>query len=227
METFFALLALCAGNSLVTGEFPAQRPVTRSFDVFFGLRLSKRLSKQSWGWWFETLSRPSWRHCNEIGQPDPRVDPYWLILCIACTFCKDSIKYSWLWFVVINDQCMLSFAHPLLCWCRCGSRWRVVNSKLIRHGMNKCCYWNIFSFTRYGMNKCCYWNIFQDLPHFTIFLINTEHCKWHMYISSWGVHENTVSLLDTIHKAIRPLAPGSMQSFLIANKHCRHSRAKL
>ena len=34
METFSALLALCAGNSPVTGEFPAQRPVTRSFDVF-------------------------------------------------------------------------------------------------------------------------------------------------------------------------------------------------
>ena len=35
METFSALLALCAGNSPVTGEFPAQRPVTRSFDFFF------------------------------------------------------------------------------------------------------------------------------------------------------------------------------------------------
>ena len=35
METFSALLALCAGNSPVTGEFPSQRPVTRSFDVFF------------------------------------------------------------------------------------------------------------------------------------------------------------------------------------------------
>ena len=63
-ETFSALLAICAGNSLVTGEFPTQRPVTRSFDVFFGLRLNKRLSKQSWGWWFETPSRPLWRHCN-------------------------------------------------------------------------------------------------------------------------------------------------------------------
>ena len=30
----FSLLALCAGNSPVTGEFPAQRPVTQSFDVF-------------------------------------------------------------------------------------------------------------------------------------------------------------------------------------------------
>ena len=48
-----------------TGEFPALRPVTRSFDVFFDLRLNKRLSKQSWGWWFYTPSRPVWRHCNE------------------------------------------------------------------------------------------------------------------------------------------------------------------
>ena len=52
METFSALLAICAGNSPVTGEFPAQRPVTRSYDVFFDLRLNKRLSKQSWAWWF-------------------------------------------------------------------------------------------------------------------------------------------------------------------------------
>ena len=46
METFSALLAICAGNSLVTGEFLAQGPVMRSFDVFFDLRLNKRLSKQ-------------------------------------------------------------------------------------------------------------------------------------------------------------------------------------
>ena len=38
--------------------------MTRSFDVFFDLRLNKRLSKQSWGWWFETLSRPLRRHRN-------------------------------------------------------------------------------------------------------------------------------------------------------------------
>ena len=62
METFSALLAICTGNSPVTGEFPTQRPVTRSFQVFFGLRLNKRLSKESWGWWFETLSCSLWRH---------------------------------------------------------------------------------------------------------------------------------------------------------------------
>ena len=64
METFSALLAICAGNSPVSGEFHAQRPVTRSFDVFFDLRRNKRLSKQWWGWWFETVSSPLWRHCN-------------------------------------------------------------------------------------------------------------------------------------------------------------------
>ena len=66
METFSALLAICAENSLVPSEFPSQRPVTRSFDVFFDLRLNKRLSKQSWGWWFETLPCPLWRHLNEL-----------------------------------------------------------------------------------------------------------------------------------------------------------------
>ena len=63
MEPFSALLALCAGNSSVTGEFPTQRPVTRSFDVFS--RLNKLLSKQTWGWWFETPSRSVWHHCYE------------------------------------------------------------------------------------------------------------------------------------------------------------------
>ena len=64
METFSAQLAICAGNSSITGEFPARRSVTRSFDIFFYLRLDERLSKQSWGWWFDMLSRPLWRHCN-------------------------------------------------------------------------------------------------------------------------------------------------------------------
>ena len=57
-----ALLAICAGNLPVPDELPAQRPVTRSFDVFFDLRLHKRLSKQSWDWWFETPSRSLWCH---------------------------------------------------------------------------------------------------------------------------------------------------------------------
>ena len=64
METFSALLAFCLGNSPVTGEFPSQRPVTKSFDDFLDLHLNKWLSKQSWGGWFETPSCSLWRHCN-------------------------------------------------------------------------------------------------------------------------------------------------------------------
>ena len=66
METFSALLAICAGNSPVSGEFPAQRPVTRSSDVCFDLRLNEWLSKHSWGWRLETLSRRLWRHSNAL-----------------------------------------------------------------------------------------------------------------------------------------------------------------
>ena len=101
METFAALLALCAGNSPVTGEFPWQRPVTRSFDVFFDLHLNKRLSKQSWGWRFETQSCSLWRHCN--------------VRVHFCHNCLRSTRSSWppldccKWFVTVyySDDCRL------------------------------------------------------------------------------------------------------------------------
>ena len=48
MKTFSALLAICAGNSPASDEFPTQMPVTRSFAVFFDVCLNKRLWKQSW-----------------------------------------------------------------------------------------------------------------------------------------------------------------------------------
>ena len=66
METFSALLALCAGSSPVA----AQKPVTRSFDDFIDLRLNKHLSKQSWGWWSETPPRSLWRQCKGIENVD-------------------------------------------------------------------------------------------------------------------------------------------------------------
>ena len=64
---------LC-GEFTGPGEFPTQRPVTRSFDVLFDLRLNKRLSKQPWGWWFETPARSLWRQRNEV------LHPFWWIL---------------------------------------------------------------------------------------------------------------------------------------------------
>ena len=94
METFSALLAICAGNSPVPVEFPAQMPVTRSFDVFFDLSLNKRLSKQSWGWWFETLSCSLWRHCNGRSRFE-----YCTLVCINRNF-DINLKY----FVRIQGQ---------------------------------------------------------------------------------------------------------------------------
>ena len=45
---------------------PRTKALTRSFDVFFDLRLNERLRKHSWGWWFDTLPRPLWRHSNAL-----------------------------------------------------------------------------------------------------------------------------------------------------------------
>ena len=64
-ENIFRETGPLCGGITGPGEFPTQRPVTRSFDVLFDLCLNKRLSKQWWGWWFETSSRSLWRQCNE------------------------------------------------------------------------------------------------------------------------------------------------------------------
>ena len=63
--SIFRVTGLLCGEFTGPGEFPTQRPVTRSFDVFFDLDLNKWLSKQPWGWWLETPSSSLWRHCNE------------------------------------------------------------------------------------------------------------------------------------------------------------------
>ena len=86
MERVSALLAICAGNSSVTGEFPTQRPVTRNFDVFFDLHPNKRLSKQWWGWWFETQSCPLWRHSNDGSQTCLGI-LWWRWWCLDCWRC--------------------------------------------------------------------------------------------------------------------------------------------
>ena len=65
METFSAFWPCVRGIHQPPVISPAQRLVKRSFDFFY-LCLIKRLRKQSWGWWFETLSRQLWRHCNVV-----------------------------------------------------------------------------------------------------------------------------------------------------------------
>ena len=77
MEIISALLALCEGNSPVTGEFPLHRPVTRSLRVFFDVRLNKRVRKQSKRWWFETRLCTLWRHCNGVPPQPPGPSVPW------------------------------------------------------------------------------------------------------------------------------------------------------
>ena len=96
METYSALLAICAGNSPVPGEFPTQGPVTRSFDVFFDPRLNKRLSKQPWGWWFDTPSWSSWRHCNYLQKS--RFNRVWLL------FCNSILYHIWLYDILTAEE---------------------------------------------------------------------------------------------------------------------------
>ena len=116
METFSALLALCVGYSPVNGIFLAQRPVTRRFEFFFDLRLNQRLSKQSWGWWFERPSCPLWRHCNAAVSRQRAFSIYenhrycsifiWLVVKMFSWNCRNhstkyikliDITYGWRW----------------------------------------------------------------------------------------------------------------------------------
>ena len=89
------------------GEFtgprwiPHTRPVTRSFQVFFDLCLNKPLSKQSWGWWFETLSRPFWCHCNEKWTQQNFAHILWDILQIEALKC-----------IEIDTSYITPLAHP-------------------------------------------------------------------------------------------------------------------
>ena len=84
----FRVTGPMCGEFTGPGEFPAQRPVTRSFDVFFDLHLNERLSKQPWGWWFETLSFSLWRQCNVTKKPRD--------LYITDTSSEESIAYCWI-----------------------------------------------------------------------------------------------------------------------------------
>ena len=110
IKTFPVLLALRTGNSPVTDEFPSQRPVTQSFEVFFNLRLNKRLCKQSRRWWFQTSWRSLSRHFPNVNGCTVEV---WEEVSNFISHC--SVKWNCL---------------PLPKLQRCN-RWRLGNGKLI------------------------------------------------------------------------------------------------
>ena len=115
-----ALLVHCEGNPPVTGGFPSQRPVSRSFDVIFDLCLNKPLSEKSRRWWLETPSRSLWRHCNET--TDPKV------AAIAAFDVVSDEKYSqqrainakfWCSLVVSRSNCWANRRIPVI-WLHCN-----------------------------------------------------------------------------------------------------------
>ena len=86
--SIFRVTGSLCGEFTGPGEFPAQRPVTRNFDVFFDLRLNKRLSKQPRGWWFETPSWSLWRHRNV----------HWKVfVLLVCKILLQYVGYWWHW----------------------------------------------------------------------------------------------------------------------------------
>ena len=88
-ENIYRVTGHLCGEFTGPGEFPTQRPVTRSFDVYFDLRPNKWLSKQSWGWWFETLSCSLWRHRNVYKQG---ISEYVCVCARRYTRCKMSYQ---------------------------------------------------------------------------------------------------------------------------------------
>ena len=109
------------------GKFPTQRPVTRSFAIFFDLRLNKRLSKQSWSWWFETLLFPLWRQCNWLLYYTGRFYTHSLELCTdfpSMDYCNSntnvalektedgSILYIWKFITVTSWWARLRLKSP-------------------------------------------------------------------------------------------------------------------
>ena len=147
VEIFSALLAICAGNSPVTGEFLAQSPMTRSFGVFFDLHLNKRLSKQSWGWWFQTPLRPLWSHCNMIEwwlcwisitrhgffflhKPFLVIQAPWLLYnTLLCNTVLDKICYIDIELII--SSLALDVAHKIS-----TRRWYLLSSIMIENGHN-------------------------------------------------------------------------------------------
>ena len=159
METFSALLALCAGNSPVTGEFPTQRPVTQRFDVFFDPRLNKRLSKQSWGWWFETSSCPLWRHLNEHGE--------------ILNYVSHSTV---MWSIIIQNA---PKAHKPLSHIHVRFMSVSSPSQIFHRIQQYCCYAQCIIEKKLGQWKIRYWlSIFIFVISDKVHLIKTHAVKW-------------------------------------------------
>ena len=130
---------LC-GEFTGPGDFPTQRPVTRSFEVSFDLRMNKRLGKQPWGWWFKTISWLLWRHCNGC---------VWFEIPLRTTYSplvRCLVVFDWL------RNCMVP---PISCYLQRYKKlaWNVHHVSNLTHIMVWILIWcnMIYSFLRYNI----------------------------------------------------------------------------
>ena len=161
----FRVTGPSCGEFTSPGEFPSQRPVTRSFDVFFDLRPNKGLNKQSSRGWFEPPSRSLWRHYNVT----PSVDWHqWEpMLRYFCTLkvCHTFLKYGW----YLSEYKFLIFF-------RLWSRPIMVNS-------------NPFKSNKFGQSLS-----FHTANCFTVSSDNLSNL-WHLPIYIWCQWRPTMLLL--------------------------------
>ena len=110
--TIFRVTGPLCGEFTGLRWIPAQRPVMRSFDVFFDLRVNKQLSKQSWGWWFKTLSCSLLRHRNVawtiLSPTQKTANTYWGIYVINIMLMLVRLQQHWLRVKISQFTCLLT-----------------------------------------------------------------------------------------------------------------------
>ena len=116
METFSALLAICAGNSPVPGEFPGQRPVTQSFDVFFDLRLNNG--------WVNNREAGDLRRCRAHYDVIVMLQKmhiillcfYWIWLYMMMSDLQFFLEYVYMYIYVYMYVAFCLFLKSFICW---------------------------------------------------------------------------------------------------------------
>ena len=185
METFSVLLGLCAGNSMVTGEFPTQRPVMGKFDVFFDLCLNKRLSKQSWGWWFETPSHSLWRHCN--------ISP-WCVFWTSLSAVQERL---------LNLITLTTTPPPLCVWCIVRKHKNIFTFSVMSQNLIGICF---LSFLKTGTDHYVLTFLMEDMD-MLIYHSQYNGCWWPSDARSQGIGSHGMDPVFCTKKVNR-LRPG-------------------
>ena len=185
------------------GEFTM--PVTRSFEVFFDLHPNKRLSKRSWGWWFETPSRPLWRHCN-VKTVSKRSVLGWILQSIIVmpgnivqyvNKCLLAILWFFFFFYAVNKNVCSRSLNSLRFWCtkyfeiKCQAC-RNIKRSLQNYSIQ---FQLIWLWSHRMLNR---WSLLFNIPKICFF---SDHIPWKIF-------PNYKHFLRRIHHWYIPVAKG-------------------